>query len=82
MPYFQEAYRPVRKGDIFQVRGGMRAVEFKVVETDPGPYCIVAPDTVVHCEGEAIRREVGALIALLYQTRDLAHQTLFKINKV
>ena len=39
------------------VRGGMRAVEFKVVETDPAPYCIVAPDTVIHCEGEPVRRE-------------------------
>ena len=29
-PYFLEAYRPVHKGDIFLVRGGMRAVEFKV----------------------------------------------------
>eukprot|EP01111_Echinosteliopsis_oligospora_P013085 TRINITY_DN45_c1_g1_i2.p1 TRINITY_DN45_c1_g1~~TRINITY_DN45_c1_g1_i2.p1 ORF type:complete len:797 (-),score=286.79 TRINITY_DN45_c1_g1_i2:80-2470(-) len=56
-PYFLEAYRPVRKGDIFLVRGGMRAVEFKVVETDPDEYCIVAPDTVIHCEGEPIKRE-------------------------
>jgi transitional endoplasmic reticulum ATPase len=45
-PYFLEAYRPVRKGDTFLVRGGMRAVEFKVVETDPAPYCIVR---VVSC---------------------------------
>lgn len=83
-PYFLEAYRPIHKGDIFIVRGGMRAVEFKgnlnfglvmffwggilsntrlcfvnlVVETDPAPYCIVAPDTVIHCEGEPIKREV------------------------
>jgi len=35
----------------------MRAVEFKVVETDPAPYCIVAPDTVIHCEGDPIKRE-------------------------
>ncbi|VTJ87286.1 Hypothetical predicted protein [Marmota monax] len=56
-PYFLEAYRPIRKGDIFLVRGGMRAVEFKVVETDPSPYCIVASDTVIHCEGEPIKRE-------------------------
>ncbi|XP_028824707.1 transitional endoplasmic reticulum ATPase isoform X1 [Denticeps clupeoides] len=56
-PYFLEAYRPVHKGDIFLVRGGMRAVEFKVVETDPTPHCIVAPDTIIHCEGEAIKRE-------------------------
>ena len=30
-PYFIEAYRPLRKGDTFLVRGGMRTVEFKVV---------------------------------------------------
>jgi transitional endoplasmic reticulum ATPase len=56
-PYFLEAYRPVRKGDTFVARGGMRAVEFKVVETDPAEYCIVAPDTVIHCEGEPIKRD-------------------------
>lgn len=56
-PYFLEAYRPVRKNDTFLVRGAMRTVEFKVVETDPEEYCIVAPDTVIHCEGEPIKRE-------------------------
>lgn len=56
-PYFLEVYRPIHKGDLFIVRGGMRAVEFKVVETDPSPYCIVAPDTVIHCEGDPIKRE-------------------------
>ena len=33
------------QGDIFLARGGMRSVEFKVVETDPADYCIVAPGT-------------------------------------
>lgn len=61
-PYFLEAYRPIRKGDVFLVRGGMRAVEFKVIETDPTPYCIVAPDTVIHCEGEPVKREVSKII--------------------
>ncbi|CEM25718.1 unnamed protein product [Vitrella brassicaformis CCMP3155] len=56
-PYFTEAYRPVRKGDLFLVRGGFRPVEFKVVGVDPGDFCIVAPDTVIHCEGEPIKRE-------------------------
>ena len=72
-PYFTEAYRPVMKGDIFQCKGAMRTVEFKVclwcfrkfianissqvVDTDPAPYCIVSPDTVIHHEGEAIKRE-------------------------
>ena len=46
--YFAAAYRPVRKGDTFLVRGGMRTVEFKVIETDPAEYCIVAQDTVIH----------------------------------
>jgi len=56
-PYFLEAYRPVRKGDLFLARGNLRAVEFKVVDTDPQPYCIVAPDTVIHCDGDPIKRE-------------------------
>ena len=56
-PYFLEAYRPVRKDDLFLVRGGMRAVEFKIVEVDPGDFCIVAPDTVIFCEGEPIKRD-------------------------
>merc|ERR1712086_926633 len=56
-PYFLEAYRPIHKGDTFIVRGGMRAVEFKVIETDPAPFCIVAPNTVIHCEGEPVKRE-------------------------
>mmetsp|Transcript_25142 Transcript_25142/g.31557 ORF Transcript_25142/g.31557 Transcript_25142/m.31557 type:complete len:268 (+) Transcript_25142:96-899(+) len=56
-PYFLEAYRPVRKGDLFLVRQAMHPVEFKVVETEPLPQCIVAPDTVIHCEGEPIKRE-------------------------
>ena len=56
-PYFIEVYRPVKKGDVFIVRAAMRTVEFKVIETDPGPYCVVAPDTVIHCEGDPIKRE-------------------------
>lgn len=56
-PYFVEAYRPVRKGDLFTVRGGMRAVEFKVVEVDPTDYAIVSQDTVIHSDGDPISRE-------------------------
>ncbi|KAM0793495.1 hypothetical protein ACM66B_000934 [Microbotryomycetes sp. NB124-2] len=56
-PYFLDAYRPVRKGDTFLARGASRSVEFKVVETDPAEYCIVAQDTVIHTEGDAIKRE-------------------------
>lgn len=55
--YFLDSYRPVRKGDLFLVRGGMRSIEFKVIGSDPGEYCVVAPDTEIYCEGEAVRRE-------------------------
>ncbi|XP_027169335.1 cell division cycle protein 48 homolog [Coffea eugenioides] len=93
-PYFLEAYRPVRKGDCFQVRG-MRSVEFKVVETDPSEYCVVAPDTEIFCEGEPVRREdeekldevgyddVGGVRKQMAQIRELVelplrHPKLFK----
>ncbi|KAK2196859.1 bifunctional ATPase [Babesia duncani] len=56
-PYFLESYRPVKKGDLFLVRGAFKAVEFKVVDVDPGEYCIVAPDTVIFHEGEPIKRD-------------------------
>lgn len=93
-PYFLEAYRPVRKGDVFLVRGGMRAVEFKVVDTDPDEYCIVAPDTIIFCEGEPLKREdeeaddvgyddIGGCDKQLQQIREmvelpLRHPALFK----
>ncbi|KAM0898714.1 hypothetical protein ACQ4PT_021774 [Festuca glaucescens] len=57
-PYFADAYRPVLKGDLFLLRGGMRSVEFKVVEIDPADeYCIVAADTEIFCDGEPVKRE-------------------------
>ena len=56
------AYQPVRKGDNFLVRGGMRTIEFKVVETDPVEFCIVAQDIVIH---------TGECFSLLYSPSDL-----------
>jgi len=40
--YFQNAYRPVREGDVFSIKDGGRSMEFKVLETDPPNYCIVS----------------------------------------
>lgn len=58
-PYFQEAYRPVRKGDTFIVRESFRPVEFKVMEIDPAEteFCIVAPETTIHCDGDPVKRD-------------------------
>merc|ERR1712023_538248 len=66
VPYFKDCYRPVRKGDTFLVRGGFKAVEFKVVETDPGEFCIVAPNTMLFDEGEPIKREEEKLDGVGY----------------
>lgn len=56
-PYFQNMYRPVRQGDIIRVRGGMRTAEFKIVECEPGPFCIVTNETDIYTNGEPIKRE-------------------------
>lgn len=56
-PYFLNAYRPLHKGDLFLARGGMRAIEFKVVDIDPSPYGIVTPDTEIFTDGDPIKRE-------------------------
>merc|ERR1719503_266880 len=57
---------------------------------DPGPFCIVAPDTDIHCEGDAVKREdeeraddVGGCRRQMAQIREmielpLRHPTLFK----
>ena len=55
--YFRDALRPVCVGDTFIVRTTVHAIEFKVIKIEPSPYCIVAPETVIDCEGEPIQRE-------------------------
>ncbi|CAO2210897.1 unnamed protein product [Urochloa humidicola] len=88
-PYFRDYLRPLCKGDTFLVRGNMRAVEFKVVETDPGDCVIVAPDTAVFCDDAApVKREdeerldgpgyddVGGVRKQLAQIRELVELPL------
>lgn len=57
IPYFKDAYRPVKKGDLFVVRGNFKPVEFKIVATEPKEFGIVAPNTMLYTEGEPINRE-------------------------
>jgi transitional endoplasmic reticulum ATPase len=71
-PYFKDMFRPLKVGDMFLVRGGMRTVEFKVMEVEmtvePNEngegekevpdYCIVGPDTeIVFDVKDALSRE-------------------------
>ncbi|CAF4063609.1 unnamed protein product, partial [Rotaria sordida] len=56
-PYFAEADRLVHEGDVFIVHAAMHAVEFKVIETEPSPYCIVRSRTIIRCDGDPIKRE-------------------------
>jgi transitional endoplasmic reticulum ATPase len=83
-PYFVESFRPVRVGDVFLVRGGGRAVEFKVVATDPEPYCMVTKETVIHTEGEPIKREdeEAELNAIGYDDIGGCRQQMRKIREM
>jgi transitional endoplasmic reticulum ATPase len=56
IPYFKDAFRPIHKGDNFIVRGNFRAVEFKVVATEPNEFGIVNANTILFTEGEPIKR--------------------------
>ncbi|KAL5230624.1 hypothetical protein ABZP36_029400 [Zizania latifolia] len=57
-PYFKNTLRPVRRSDRFLVRGHMRIMEFKVVETDPDDCVIVASDTKLYCDStNPVKRE-------------------------
>ncbi len=88
-PYFAGANRPVHEGDVFIVRGAMRAVEFKVTETEPTPYCIVAPNTIINCEDDPTKREnkeaslnkigyddIGGVREQLTQIKEMVHLPL------
>uniref|UniRef100_A0AC34Q246 CDC48 N-terminal subdomain domain-containing protein n=1 Tax=Panagrolaimus sp. JU765 TaxID=591449 RepID=A0AC34Q246_9BILA len=55
-PYFENQYRPIHKGDTFCVTTAEQIMEFKVIDCSPSPICIVAPDTVIHCEGAPVKR--------------------------
>ena len=72
-----------RKGDLFLVRGGKKSVQFKVIETEPGEYCVVSPDTEIFFEGDPVRREdevgyddVGGVRKQMAQIRELVELPL------
>jgi transitional endoplasmic reticulum ATPase len=57
-------------------------VEFKVVQTDPGEAIIVAPDTVIHCEGEAIKREDEMINEVGYEDIGGMRRQLAQLRRV
>merc|ERR1711976_788019 len=52
-----DAFRPLHQGDCFTVRGNFKAVEFKVIATEPKEFGIYAQQTVLYAEGEPYKRE-------------------------
>lgn len=61
-PYFSNKFRPLKVGDTFLVRGGMRQVEFKVLsvemdEDSTADYCIVGEETTIYLTDDALGRE-------------------------
>ncbi len=55
-PYFLNISRPMCKDDTFIARAGKDAVEFKVMDTDPSPYCMVTPKTIITVD-KSVERE-------------------------
>lgn len=61
-PHFKDREVPLKKGDIFMVRGGMRVVEFKVVSVevdgdDDAEFGVYFADTLLEMEEEHLGRE-------------------------
>jgi transitional endoplasmic reticulum ATPase len=61
-PYFAGKSIPVKVGDVFQTRGAMRTVEFKVVAAEfsdetESEYCIISDQTEIFSEGEPLERK-------------------------
>lgn len=63
IPYFKDTYRPVKKGDLFTVKGSVQTVEFKVVASEPNEFGIVAPNTMIDSEGGPVYHEDEAKIS-------------------
>jgi transitional endoplasmic reticulum ATPase len=82
-PYFLDAYRPLKKGDVFTVQGAKKHVEFKVIEIDPTDYCIVGPDTLIYCEGEPINKDSNQdLTEIGYDSVGGCYKQLFQIREL
>lgn len=61
-PYFADKSRPIKMGDSFVARGGMRAVEFKVqvvqgADEEEVDYGIVTSDTEILVDEDGFNRE-------------------------
>ncbi|CAD8187480.1 unnamed protein product [Paramecium octaurelia] len=57
IPYFNDAYRPISKGDCFVVKMA-KDIEFKIIATEPEDMGVVGPKTIIYTEGGTIKREI------------------------
>jgi len=82
-PYFLDAYRPIKKGDIFNVKSENKIFEFKVIEIDPVDYCIVGPDTIIFCEGEPLDKvDIVGYEKLTYESIGGCQKQLSQIREL
>ncbi|CAD8187503.1 unnamed protein product [Paramecium pentaurelia] len=57
VPYFKDAYRPVKKGDCFVINM-VKEIEFKIIATEPEDIGVIGPTTIIYSEGGSIKREI------------------------
>lgn len=55
-PYFEDSFRPVRRGDYFIVRENNHPIEFKIVGTEPSEFVRINEQTVFQM-GDNVDRE-------------------------
>jgi transitional endoplasmic reticulum ATPase len=61
-PYFEGKSIPVKVGDVFQTRGAMRSVEFKITAVEfsdetESEYCVISDETDVFTDGGPLERK-------------------------
>ena len=62
--YFNNDYRPVTEGDVYDLKGPAGIVEIEVVRTFMGPWGMVTSETVKEVLREPLKREDGRLEAV------------------
>lgn len=82
-PYFGKIKRPIHKGDTFLVRGGMRAVQFKVIDTYSKQYIIVGPNTKLIYDDNAMEQHQEKQLNVIgYEDIGGCSEELHKLKRI
>lgn len=81
-PYFREALRPARTGNVFPVKNSLGTVEFRVVECDPAEWGIVTEETVLYVVDPISRAEAKPPYKVGYADIGGYHTQMSKLKQL